>query len=140
MCSEATIIKRRRHLHEDTNCHRLDTVIRMYLCSLKDLSSRHGTRFELPDGREIALFVVDGVVYAISNVCPHQHVPLIYEGAIEEGTVTCPMHGRRYRLVDGECLEPSGSASLPTYRSEVRGEEVHLDVPEQGEPPWMRAV
>lgn len=92
----------------------------------------------MPGGEEIALFVVDGVVYATGNVCPHQHIPMMHEGAIEEGTVTCPMHGRRYRLADGVCLEPSGSAALPTYRCEVRGEEVHVDVPEQGEPAWMR--
>lgn len=112
----------------------------MRLCTLNDLSSRRGTRFDLPDGTEIALFVVKGEVYALSNVCPHQHIPMMHEGAIEEGTVTCPMHGRRYRLSDGVCLEPHGSASIETYRVEVRGEQVCVDVPDRGDPIWARLL
>jgi len=112
----------------------------MHLCNLNDLSSRRGTRFDLPDGTEIALFVIEGIVLAVNNVCPHQHIPMIHEGPVEEGVVTCPMHGRRYRLQDGFCLEPRGSASLPTYRVDVRGHEVHLEIPKPGEPRWMKGM
>lgn len=112
----------------------------MHLCNLNDLSSRRGTRFDLPDGTEIALFVVEGEVYAVSTVCPHLHIPMMHEGAIEEGTVTCPMHARRYRLIDGVCLEPHGSALIETYRVEVRGQQVHVEIPDRGEPKWARSL
>ncbi|MGQ9799108.1 MAG: Rieske (2Fe-2S) protein [Ignavibacterium sp.] len=53
------------------------------VCKLSDLSNNKGKRFLIPtsnnsgDEVEIALFKVDNEVYALSNVCPHQHTALI---------------------------------------------------------------
>ena len=43
------------------------------------------------DGREIALFNVAGIFYALENACPHQGGPLA-EGFIDGPIVTCPWH------------------------------------------------
>jgi nitrite reductase/ring-hydroxylating ferredoxin subunit len=49
---------------------------------------------------EIGLFNVDGTIYALDNICPHQGAPLS-EGWIEELTVTCPWHAWCFDLRTG---------------------------------------
>jgi nitrite reductase (NADH) small subunit len=73
------------------------------------------------DGREIGIFNVNGELYALPNLCPHQIGPLckgrvsgtlisrketewkpqwVSEGEI----VTCPWHGMEYHILTGQCL------------------------------------
>ena len=42
--------------------------------------------------KTLAFFKVDGVYYAISNVCPHKGGPL-GKGTLSGHVVTCPWHG-----------------------------------------------
>ena len=42
--------------------------------------------------KTLAFFKVEGVCYAISNVCPHQGGPL-GKGTLNGHVVTCPWHG-----------------------------------------------
>ena len=44
------------------------------------------------DDKPIAVFNVDGVYFAISNICPHAAGPL-GQGFIENGRIVCPWHG-----------------------------------------------
>ncbi len=52
------------------------------------------------EGRELALFNVDGIVYALENACPHQGAPLA-DGWVEGTTVTCTWHAWCFNLTDG---------------------------------------
>jgi nitrite reductase/ring-hydroxylating ferredoxin subunit len=56
---------------------------------------------DLPPGRamavtvadkRIALFAVDGILFAIDDTCTHRGGPLS-EGELKDGIVTCPWHG-----------------------------------------------
>ena len=50
---------------------------------------------------DIALFNIQGVIYAIKNRCPHRSGPLI-RGFIDlTGGIKCPMHGWRFDLREG---------------------------------------
>ncbi len=60
------------------------------------------------EDQEIALWRVGVEVYAISNVCAHQHFSRLHEGTRESLTVRCPMHGWRYSLQTGEAVEGNG--------------------------------
>lgn len=51
--------------------------------------------------REIALFNVDGRLYAIEGACPHQGGPMA-EGWVENGCVTCPWHAWTFDLATGK--------------------------------------
>ena len=62
------------------------------VCSIDDLMEKVGSRFFVED-TDIADFLVDGKVYSMSNVCPHQHASIIHDGCIEDGQVVCPSHG-----------------------------------------------
>jgi nitrite reductase (NADH) small subunit len=63
-------------------------------------------------GREIALFNVNGVIYAINNRCPHKSGPLI-RGYVSGRSITCPMHGWRYDLATGESERPATATVYP---------------------------
>lgn len=55
----------------------------------------------------IAIFRAGGKLFACSNICPHQHAPILHEGVLsratqtEEPTVTCPLHGWTFSLKTG---------------------------------------
>ncbi len=77
------------------------------------------------DGREIAIFVVDGVVHAVDNECPHEGNPLV-EGEVLGPTLTCAYHGWRFDLETGACLH--GDEPVRRYPGELRDGEVWVAV------------
>ena len=102
------------------------------LCKLSELREKQGKRFIVDDpdrsGQvvEIALFKIDGEVFAVGNVCPHQHTALIYDGFIENGFVVCPAHGWRFNLKTGK--QPSGSRGVDSYPVIIENDEVYVYV------------
>ncbi len=109
------------------------------LFPISALPKTSGRRAWLEDGTEIAIFDLDGELVAIDNVCPHQQFPLLHEGPIEEGVVSCPMHGWQFDLRSGTCLF-GGTATLRTYRVAVIDGMVCVDAGESPEEPgWMSA-
>lgn len=95
------------------------------ICKINDLEENQGKRF-LINNVEIALFKVNGDVYAISNICPHQHTALIYDGFIENEFVACPAHGWMFSLITGK--KPDGSRGIQTYPVKVINNEVFARV------------
>ena len=81
-------------------------------------------RTVIVDGREIALFNVDGSFYAIDNACPHQGAPLA-EGWLEGECVVCPMHAYVFELRTGRLLRPRGlCGDQRTFEAVVEGDVV----------------
>ncbi len=71
------------------------------------------------DGKEVALFNVEGCLYAIGNRCPHRSGPLVkgrLESMPETGNpaVRCPIHGWLFDLKTGDCLTRP-TARVPSY-------------------------
>ncbi|MFN7983574.1 MAG: ferric reductase-like transmembrane domain-containing protein [Vicinamibacterales bacterium] len=64
-------------------------------------------------GERVAVFLYDGKVSAISNVCQHQNGPL-GEGRIVNGCVVCPWHGFEYRPDTG-ASPPPFTEKVPTF-------------------------
>ncbi len=104
----------------------------VYACKLSEIP-QNGSRGKVIfcEHDEVALFLLNGTVYAISNICPHQSSPLLSEGRVdkEELSVECPMHGWIYRLDTGRAL--IGSGSVPTYAVRVVDGEVWIEEPTQ---------
>lgn len=57
-------------------------------------------REALVAGRPVALFNVDGVVYALSNTCVHRGGPL-GQGILDGTTVMCPWHAWTWDVTSG---------------------------------------
>ncbi len=98
------------------------------ICSIKNLRESVGRRFIVND-TEIAVFLINNKIYALSNICPHQHSALIYDGFIEDEYVVCPAHGWMFNLKTGKT--PGGSKGLNTYETKIIEEQVYVKVPEK---------
>jgi nitrite reductase (NADH) small subunit len=77
-------------------------------------------------GKTIAMANVDGKFYAIDNTCLHNGGPLA-EGPLEGRIVTCPWHAWEYDVTTGK-LVGNPKEGVPCYPTEVRGQEVFVDV------------
>jgi nitrite reductase/ring-hydroxylating ferredoxin subunit len=62
-----------------------------------------GEVVEIAVGHEVlAISKVDGVHYAVDNICPHAGGPL-GDGDMEDFDVVCPYHGWAFDVRTGEC-------------------------------------
>ena len=75
-------------------------------------------------GKAIALFNVDGTVYALDNTCLHQGGPL-GEGTLQGEVVTCPWHMWEYNVRTGEKVN-SPALKVATYPVEVEGNDIKV--------------
>jgi UDP-MurNAc hydroxylase len=66
-------------------------------------------------------FVLDG--WEMQKRCPHLKADLSRFGSVEDGVLTCQMHGWKWRLADGKCLTSVGHPirSAPVTESAVSG-------------------
>jgi nitrite reductase (NADH) small subunit len=78
------------------------------------------------DDRRIALFNLDGTIYAIDNHCTHRDGP-VGAGQLNNTVITCPWHGWRFDVATGRCLESEGK-DLRQYPVSVEGNVVLIDI------------
>jgi len=98
------------------------------ICSIKDMQECVGKRYIVMD-TEIAVFLINNKIYALSNICPHQHSTLIYDGFIEDEYIVCPAHGWMFNIKSGKT--PTGSKGLDTYETKIIDEQVYVKVEEK---------
>lgn len=103
-------------------------TVYMQVCRSVDVVERRGFRVEVDIEHDIALFRVDGKVFAVTNICPHKREALIYDGFVDGGTVTCPAHAWRFDICTGRNV--SGGGGLRTYSVVERDGHVWVNVPE----------
>ncbi len=77
-----------------------------------------------PEGEGFAVFLFDGKISAVSNVCPHQGGPL-GEGRVIDGCITCPWHGYQYQPEDGRSPPPF-TEKIATYAVKIEAGEVYV--------------
>jgi NAD(P)H-dependent nitrite reductase small subunit len=78
------------------------------------------------NGVSIALFKIDGAVYAISNACPHRGGPLA-AGPVEGHVVSCPLHFWDFDIITGE-FTTNPEIRLATYPVQVEGDDIKVAV------------
>lgn len=78
-------------------------------------------------GKTLALFNVNGQFYAIDDTCPHRGAPLS-EGELHEHEVVCPWHAAAFDVTTGAHLCPPARSDVSSYKVQVVGEEVQVDV------------
>lgn len=93
------------------------------VAKLSELASGIAKAVEV-NGKSIALYNVNGTVYATDNVCLHQGGPL-GEGMLEGHVITCPWHMWQYNVINGENLEDS-MLKLETFPVKVEGDEIKV--------------
>jgi naphthalene 1,2-dioxygenase ferredoxin component len=76
-------------------------------------------------GREIAIYLVDGAVFATANRCTHGDARLC-EGFLEGHEIECPHHQGRFDVRTGAATCAPAELALPTYPARLDGERVEL--------------
>jgi len=96
------------------------------IAEAKDLSPGQAAAFEV-EGQRIAVFNVEGTLYAVDDTCPHAGGPLS-EGQIEGSKVTCPWHGAGFDLKTGGVLGPPAFEGVKSYKVVVEGNDIKVEV------------
>ena len=73
------------------------------------------------------LFRIDDQYYAIEDVCTHDGQPLT-AGYLNGKAITCPRHGARFDITNGNALCMPATEAVRTFEVEVRDGEVFVKV------------
>jgi nitrite reductase/ring-hydroxylating ferredoxin subunit len=95
------------------------------VASLSELAPGSAKAVEVK-GKAIALFNVEGTIYATDNACLHQGGPL-GEGELMGEVVICPWHQWEYNVRRGEMVGNS-SVKIVTYLVQVEGNDIKVAV------------
>jgi naphthalene 1,2-dioxygenase system ferredoxin subunit len=77
------------------------------------------------NGDELALYRVEGAVYATDNVCTHGQARLC-DGFLEGYEIECPMHQGRFDVRDGRPLCPPAAVPIRCHPVKVVDGIVHV--------------
>jgi nitrite reductase (NADH) small subunit len=74
------------------------------------------------NSRAIVLFNIDGKLYAIHNLCPHEGGPL-NEGRLKGHVVACPWHDLAFDVRNGQGID-GGGYCVGSYEVRVEGSDI----------------
>ena len=88
-----------------------------------------GSKLVEIDDVRVALFNLDGVIFAIEDVCSHDGGPLV-EGQVLDGyQVECPRHGARFDIRTGAVLSFPAFEPIESYEVRIEGNDVLIEAP-----------
>jgi len=79
--------------------------------------------------RPVLLLRQNGRLHALADRCNHRSGPL-HEGEVGDGTITCPLHGSRFRLEDGSVERGPATYIQPVFETRVSGGEIEVRRPD----------
>ena len=80
------------------------------------------------NGRTVALFNVDGQLYATADACPHEGVSLGTGGDLEGEVVTCGYHFWSFNVRTGESADGMDER-IESYPVMVSGNDILIQPP-----------
>ena len=78
-------------------------------------------------GAEVALYQVNGVIFATDNICSHGHARLC-EGFLDGHEIECPLHQGKFDVRSGQPTCAPVSEPIKTYPLKIEGGKVWLDL------------
>jgi naphthalene 1,2-dioxygenase system ferredoxin subunit len=76
-------------------------------------------------GHEVALYDMDGAVFATDDICTHAYAKLS-DGWFDKGEIECPLHAGRFDARTGKATAPPCVDDLKTYPVRVEGDEIQV--------------
>jgi 3-phenylpropionate/trans-cinnamate dioxygenase ferredoxin subunit len=64
--------------------------------------------------QEVGVYLVDGRLYALEDVCPHAYA-LLSQGFIDGDTIECPLHQAIFSIPTGRCEEGPSPRDVKVY-------------------------
>ena len=78
-------------------------------------------------GRDIALYGVEGRVYASDGICTHGHARLC-DGFLDGHEIECPLHQGKFDIRNGRALCAPVVEDIRTYPVKIEGGRVFVDM------------
>lgn len=75
----------------------------------------------------IGLYLLDGTVYAIGNLCTHEFA-LLTEGFVDGDVIECPLHQARFSIRTGRVLQDPADVDVPSYPVKIEGDDILVGV------------
>lgn len=97
------------------------------IAEIDDVPAGAGKAFTI-ESSSIAVFNVDGKLYAIDDGCPHQGSSLAI-GRLEGCIVTCRSHGMKINVTGGK-EQPGVGLNTRSFPLEVRPDGLYVDLQE----------
>ena len=101
----------------------------------EDLKPDQPKRVRTQNGFVVLMRLAGEDVRAFTPICPHANGDLSY-GAYYDGAIECPLHGWRFNVRSGECVEPAGGQNLRIYPVRIDDGVVAIEI---ARPKWMDA-
>lgn len=98
------------------------------VCRRSDLAEGGRMVVEVAD-RLVALFRVDGAIYALDDVCTHDGGTLA-DGQLSGFAIACPRHGARFDIRNGRVLSMPATKDTVSHEVKIEGDEVLVRVNE----------
>jgi naphthalene 1,2-dioxygenase system ferredoxin subunit len=76
-------------------------------------------------GKEIALYDLDGTLYATDDICTHAYAKLS-DGWLDRDEIECPLHAGRFDPKTGKATAPPCTEDLKTYPVRLVGDEIQI--------------
>ncbi len=78
--------------------------------------------------KEIAIYNLDGEIYATDDICTHAYASLA-DGYVEGELIECPLHGGCFDIKTGKAMTPPVTEDLKIYEVKIDGEQILVGVP-----------
>ncbi len=115
----------------------------LIIAKSSDIIEKKGYKLAFSDDidMQLAVFRIDNILYALSNICPHRHADRIFEGIIDRKNIVCPLHGWTYSLESGMNIHQNrGTKNLTKYDIFESNGTVYLEKPELQIPKWREQI
>lgn len=78
-------------------------------------------------GRELAIYGVDGAVFATDNLCTHGHARLC-DGFLDGHEIECPLHQGKFDVRSGKAMCAPLTTDVRTYPVKIEDGYVFVEV------------
>jgi nitrite reductase/ring-hydroxylating ferredoxin subunit len=81
------------------------------------------------NGIRIALYRIEGAVYATNDICSHD-LAFLSDGYLDGDCVECPLHQALFHIPTGEVRAPPACEPIPIYPAKEEAGNVLVELPE----------
>jgi nitrite reductase/ring-hydroxylating ferredoxin subunit len=79
------------------------------------------------NGKEVMVINNNGQLFCLQARCTHAGAPLA-EGTIEDDILTCPWHGSRFRITNGEVIKGPAEKPLQVYKNIITDNFLYIEL------------
>jgi naphthalene 1,2-dioxygenase system ferredoxin subunit len=96
------------------------------VASLDDFAATDAIAVDVA-GRQVAIYLVDGAVFATDNRCTHGDARLC-DGFLEGHEIECPHHQGRFDIRSGAATHTPAKIAIAVYPARIEGQRVFVEI------------